>query len=182
MQAGKPGSLFEGMLRGRDHQKEQIAGAHPLKPLTDGNATFDPRVQDASAHGASPWCESSDRGGGDDSTGKRSRCPDPGVKAVIWGIPERASLCSKNVVGPSGSTTRDQCVAWTRCKMRCLNRHRFGSWVEPTTHCFFIRSKLRQRSRAPFKERPPSTAVWPVERWADPWGGQEPCPNARLCT
>src|SRR4029453_4225484 len=151
MQAGKPGSLFEGMLRGRDHQKEQIAGAHPLKPLTDGNATFDPRVQDASAHGASPWCESSDRGGGDDSTGKRSRCPDPGVKAVIWGIPERASLCSKNVVGPSGSTTRDQCVAWTRCKMRCLNRHRFGSWVEPTTHCFFIRSKLQQRSRAPFK-------------------------------
>ena len=110
MQAGKPGSLFEGMLRGRDHQKEQRAGAHPLQPLTDGDVTCDPRVQGASEHGASPRYESSDMGGGDDSTGKRSRCPDPGVKAVIWGIPERASLCSKNVVGPSGSTTRDQCV------------------------------------------------------------------------
>src|SRR5262249_48132633 len=35
--------------------------------------------------------------------------------------------------------------------MRCLSRHRFWSLVEPTTHCFFIRSRLRQRSRAPFK-------------------------------
>src|SRR5207302_10865929 len=46
---------------------------------------------------------------------------------------------------------RREINAWIRCKMRCLNRHRFGSWVEPTTHCFFIRSKLRQRSRAPSK-------------------------------
>ena len=40
--------------------------------------------------------------------------------------------------------------------MHCLSRHRFWSWVEPTTHCFFIRSRLRQRSHAPFKyfERP----------------------------
>jgi len=37
-----------------------------------------------------------------------------------------------------------------RWKRRCLSRHRFWSWVEPTTHCFFIRSGLRQRSRAPF--------------------------------
>jgi hypothetical protein len=35
--------------------------------------------------------------------------------------------------------------------MRGLSRHRFWSWVESTTHCFFIRSGLRQRSRAPFK-------------------------------
>ena len=35
--------------------------------------------------------------------------------------------------------------------MRCLSRHRFSSWVEPTTHCFFIRSRLRQQPRAPFK-------------------------------
>src|SRR5262249_21028756 len=46
---------------------------------------------------------------------------------------------------------RREIDAWIRCKMRCLNRYRFGSSVEPTTHCFFIRSKLRQRSRAPFK-------------------------------
>src|SRR5262249_23765636 len=38
-----------------------------------------------------------------------------------------------------------------RCKMRCLSRHRCWSWVEPTTHCFFIRSRLRQQPRAPFK-------------------------------
>src|SRR5215218_8136357 len=31
MQAGKPGGLFEGMFRCRDHQKEQIAGANPLQ-------------------------------------------------------------------------------------------------------------------------------------------------------
>ena len=92
MQAGKSGGLFEGMFRCRDHQKEQIAGAHPLKPLTDGDVTFDPRVQGASEHRASPRCASSDMGGGDDSTGKCSRCPDPWVKDVICGIPGRASL------------------------------------------------------------------------------------------
>ena len=42
------------MLRCRDHQKEQITGANPLKPLTDGEVTFDPRVQGASEHGALP--------------------------------------------------------------------------------------------------------------------------------
>src|SRR5215470_12036622 len=86
MQAGKPGGLLEGMLRGRDHQKEHIAGAHPLKSLTDGDVTFDPRVQGASAHSASPQYESSDMGGSDDSTGKRPRCPDPSVQDVIWSI------------------------------------------------------------------------------------------------
>jgi len=39
--------------------------------------------------------------------------------------------------------------------MHCLSRHRFWSWVEPATHCFFIRLRLRQRSRAPFKYRVP---------------------------
>src|SRR5215813_7313858 len=92
MQAGKAGGLFEGVLRCRDHQKEQIARANPLKPLTDGNVTFDPRVQGASEHGASPRYESSDMDGGDDSTGKRSWCPDLYVKDVICGIPKRASL------------------------------------------------------------------------------------------
>src|SRR2546428_3288858 len=92
MQAGKPGGLFEGMLRCRDHQKEQRAGAHPLQPLTDGNVTCDPRVQGASEHGASPRYESSDMDGGDDSTGKRSRCPDLCVKDVICGIPKMTSF------------------------------------------------------------------------------------------
>ena len=92
MQAGKPGGLFEGMLRCRDHQKEQRAGAHPLQPLTDGDVTCDPRVQGASGHGASPQYESSDRSGGDDSTGKGLRCPDLLVNDVICGLAERASL------------------------------------------------------------------------------------------
>jgi len=92
MQAGKAGGLGEGMLRGRDHQKEHIAGAHPRKPLTNGNVTCDPCVQGASEHGASPRYESSDRDGGDDSTGKRARCPDLYVKEVICGIPKSASL------------------------------------------------------------------------------------------
>src|SRR5438067_9583037 len=70
MQSGKPGSFFEGMLRGDDHQKEQIAGAHPPKPLTDGNMAFDPSLQGASEHRASPRCEPSSMGGGEDSTGK----------------------------------------------------------------------------------------------------------------
>jgi hypothetical protein len=92
MQSGKPGGLLEGMLCGDDHEKEQIARANPLKPLTDGDLTFDPRVQGASEHGASPQYESSDMGGGADSTGKRSRCPDLCVHNVICGIPERTSL------------------------------------------------------------------------------------------
>src|SRR5207237_7309611 len=75
MQSGKPGGLLEGMLRGDNHEKEQIAGANPLKPLTDGNRPFDPRLQGASEHRASPRCEPSHMGGGDDSSGKRSRCP-----------------------------------------------------------------------------------------------------------
>ena len=62
--------------------------------------------------------------------------------------------------------------------MRCLSRHRFWSWVEPTAHCFFIRSRLRQRSRAPFKNLQsamasaqveetflPAVAVGTVEHW-----------------
>ena len=44
--------------------------------------------------------------------------------------------------------------------MRCLSRHRFWSWVEPTTHCFFIRLRLRQRSRAPFKDYNPIEYLW----------------------
>src|SRR6266446_3107279 len=74
MPSGKPGSFFEGMFRCRDHQKEQIAGTNPLKPLTDGELTCDPSLQGASEHGASPRCEHAKMGRGDDSTRKQSKC------------------------------------------------------------------------------------------------------------
>ena len=45
MQSRKPGGLLQGMLRGDDHEKEQIAGAHARKPLTNGDLTFDPSLQ-----------------------------------------------------------------------------------------------------------------------------------------
>ena len=92
MQSGKPGGFFEGMFRGDDHQKEQRAGANPLKPLTDSNMTFDPRLQGASAHRASPRCEPSNISRGADSTGERLGCPGTLAKHVICGIPETASL------------------------------------------------------------------------------------------
>ena len=92
MQSGKSGGFFERMLRGDDHQKKQIAGANPRKPLTDGNAMFDPRLYGASEHRASPGCEHSDMGGGDDSIGKGAGCPSTFVKEVICGIPGTASL------------------------------------------------------------------------------------------
>src|SRR6266705_2104096 len=57
MQAGKPGGLFEGMLSGDDHKKEQISAASLLKPLTDGDPTFDPRLYGARKHRASPRWE-----------------------------------------------------------------------------------------------------------------------------
>jgi hypothetical protein len=90
--SGKPGSVFEGMFRGDDHQKEQRAGANPLKPLTDGNRAFDPSLQGPSGHRASPRCAPSHMDGGEDSTGKRLGCPGTLVKEVICGIPETASL------------------------------------------------------------------------------------------
>jgi len=92
MQAGKPGGLFERMLCGDDHQKEQITGANPRKPLTDSDPTFDPSLYGASEHRASPRCEHADMGGGDDSIGKGSGCPSIFVKEVICGIPGTASL------------------------------------------------------------------------------------------
>jgi hypothetical protein len=92
MQSGKPGSLLEGMLRGDDHEQEQIAGANPLKPLTDGDLTFDPSLQGASEHHVSPQCAHSDMGGGDDSIGQHEGCPEPLVKDVIYGRPRTASL------------------------------------------------------------------------------------------
>jgi hypothetical protein len=63
MQSRKPGGFFEGMFRCHDHQKEQIAGTNPLKPLTDGDLTCDPRLQGANAHRASPRCEPAHRDG-----------------------------------------------------------------------------------------------------------------------
>jgi len=54
VQSGKPGSFFEGMFRGHDHQKQQITGADPLKTVTDCDTTYDPSLQGASLHDASP--------------------------------------------------------------------------------------------------------------------------------
>ena len=71
MQSRKPGGLLKGMLRGDDQEKEQIAGAHARKPLTNGDLTFDPSLQGASEHRVSPRCEHFGVGGGDDSIGKR---------------------------------------------------------------------------------------------------------------
>ena len=62
MQSGKSGGFFERMLRGDDHQKEQIAGANPPQPLPDGNPMFNPSLYGASEHRASPECEHSDMG------------------------------------------------------------------------------------------------------------------------
>ena len=92
MQSGKPGGLLEGMLRGDDHEKEQRAGANSLQPLTDGDLTFNPSLQSASEHRVSPQCEHADMGGGDDSIGKRSGCPDTLVQDVICGRRGTASL------------------------------------------------------------------------------------------
>ena len=90
--SGKPGGFFEGMFRGDDHQKEQITGANPLKPLTDGDPTCDPSLYGASEQRASPRCEYAEMGGGDDSIGKGSGCPSTFVQEVICGIPGTASL------------------------------------------------------------------------------------------
>src|SRR5512138_2953192 len=110
MQAGKAGGLCEGVLRGRDHQKEQITSANALKAPTDGDVTWDPRVQGASGHGASPQYESSARSGGDDSTGKESRGLDRLANEVVCGLAERAPLRTTNG-GGTGSTMRDRGVA-----------------------------------------------------------------------
>ena len=92
MQAGKPGGLFESMLWGDDHQKEQRTGAHPRKPLTDSDPTCDPSLYGASEHRASPRGEHAEMGGGDDSIGQGSGCPSLFVKEVMCGIPGTASL------------------------------------------------------------------------------------------
>jgi hypothetical protein len=90
--SGKPGSFFEGRVRGDDHQKAQRAGAKPLKPLTDGDPTCAPSLYGASEHRAAPRCEYAQRGGGDDSIGKGSGGPRPFGQEVIGGIPGPASL------------------------------------------------------------------------------------------
>ena len=70
VESRKACGFFERVFPGDDHQKEQIAGANALKPLTDGDLTCDPSLQGASEHRVSPRCEHADMGGGDDSIGK----------------------------------------------------------------------------------------------------------------
>ena len=92
MQSGTSGGFCEGLVRGDDHQEEPRAGAHPLKPLTDGNRACDPRLPGPSEHRASPRCAPSPMGGSEDATGKRLGCPGTLGKDVICGLPETASL------------------------------------------------------------------------------------------
>jgi len=66
-------------------------------------------------------------GGGEYSTGEGARCPGLFVKDIVCGIPGRASLWSKNVVGPSGSTTRDRCVDTQQGGERCVASAGIGS-------------------------------------------------------
>ena len=127
MPAGKPGGLFESMRCGDDQQQEQITGAHPRKPLPDSDPTCDPSLYGASEQRASPRCEHADMGGGDDSIGTGSGCPRIVVKEVICGIPGTASLCSKNVGGPSGATTRERCVETRQGGDMCMASAGIGS-------------------------------------------------------
>ena len=54
MESRKSGSLFERMLGGDDHQKEQRGGANAPQAPPDGDAAFDPGVQGASRHDPLP--------------------------------------------------------------------------------------------------------------------------------
>jgi hypothetical protein len=107
--------------------------------LTDGNPMFDPRLYGASEHRASPECEHSDMGGGDDPIGKGSGCPGTFVKDVICGIPRTASLCSKNVGGPFGSTTRDRCVDTQQGGEICVASAGIGLELDRTCKPLFLK-------------------------------------------
>ena len=115
MQSGKPGSLLEGMFRGDDHKKEQIAGANPLEPLTDGDLTFDPSLQGASEHGASPRCKHADRGGGDDSIDKRWGCPDTLGKMLASVVYQGQPPCDPKSLGVHLDQQRE-IDAWIRSR------------------------------------------------------------------
>ena len=54
MESGESGGLFERMLGGGDHQKEQISGANAPQAPADGDVAFDPGMQGASGHGPLP--------------------------------------------------------------------------------------------------------------------------------
>ena len=54
VQSGKPGGFCEGLWRGHDQQKQPSTGADPLKTVTDGDTTDDPRLQGARRQEASP--------------------------------------------------------------------------------------------------------------------------------
>jgi hypothetical protein len=52
--------------------------------LTDGNPPLNPSLYGASEHRASPGCEHSAMGGGDDSSGKGAWCPNTFGKDAIY--------------------------------------------------------------------------------------------------
>ena len=120
MQSGKPGGLLEGMFRCDNHEKEQIAGANPLKPLTDGDLTFDPSLQGASEHRASPRYKHSDMGGGDDSIGKRWGCPDMLVKMMSSVVYQGQPPCDPTPLGVDLDQRRE-IDAWIRSReVKCV--------------------------------------------------------------
>ena len=54
VQSCKPGGVFEGMFRGHDHQKEEIAGTDLLQTKTDSDMTCDPSLQRTRLHRVTP--------------------------------------------------------------------------------------------------------------------------------
>ncbi len=54
MESGESGGLFERMLGGGDHQKEQISGANAPQAPADGDVACDPGMQGASGHDPLP--------------------------------------------------------------------------------------------------------------------------------
>jgi len=74
-----------------------------------------------------------------------------GKSCYLWYTEESLSVIQKRCGSVWINSARAiRGYAAGRCKMRCLSRHRYWSGVVPTTSCFFLRSRLRQRSRAPF--------------------------------
>jgi len=153
MQSRKPGSFFEGMFRGDDHQKEQRAGAHPLKPLTDDNRAFDPSLQGASGHRASPRCEPSRmvwrRGLYREAVGVSRH---PCKRCHLWYIRDSLPVIQKRWGSVRINDARSvRGYAAGRCNVFCLSGYRFQSWIVLVNHCFLMRPNLRQSFRATFK-------------------------------
>src|SRR5262249_23551205 len=93
------------------------------KPLTDGDPTFDPRLQGASEHSASPRCEHSHMGGGDDSTGQRSRCLGPACKRWhLWDTKGSLPMGQRREIEAWRRSRKGKCALPQRVSVREPNR------------------------------------------------------------